>query len=108
MSSELKVKVKFFSPQNGGRSELSENLLSNGVYRPHFVVIDINGNSPEDYLGVAFIDQSDILISEKEVLATVVKMYDGVDYSKLTNGVNFTIREGEAIIGSGTVVANDT
>ncbi|WP_422379081.1 hypothetical protein [Marinicellulosiphila megalodicopiae] len=106
MSSELKVNVKFLSHQNGGRKVLPEDLLSSGMYRPHFVVIDKKNS--EEYLGVAFISQSKKLIAEEEVIATAIKMYENVDYTELTIGTTFTIREGSAIIGYGTVISSGT
>ena len=113
MKKELNVKVKFFSKENSGREELPEDLLSIGTYRPHFVigdpgqkkaVVNENNEGLEDYLGVVFISQEGALKKEKEIEAVVTMPYPETDYSNLINGVTFTIREGDKIIGNGKVI----
>lgn len=113
MNNELTVKVKFFSSINGGRSILPPDLLSSGGYRPHLVVGNLdtkestaalNNTIQEDYLGIVFISQEEVLIPEKEVIAKVKKVYCDVDYSKLISGATFTIREGGSIVGNGCVL----
>jgi hypothetical protein len=113
MEDWLRLKVKFFSYKNGGRITLSENMLSTRLYRPHLVVGDPNQKHTkysekhsciENYLGVVFIEQSDKLVADKEILVTVLKPYEGVDYSELVSGVTFTIREGGKVVGNGIVL----
>ena len=108
MNEELNVKVKFFSEKNGGRTLLPEDLLSIGEYRPHFVAGDpdqkTTNKTPENYLGIAFISQDEPLKEEKEIKATVSKIYPEVDYSTLITGATFTIREGAKIVGNGSVL----
>jgi len=112
MKNELKVKVKFFSEENGGRKQLPKDLLSIGTYRPHFVVgdpeqkeaiVDENNTSQENYLGIAFISQVGDLKAEKEIEAVITAVYSEVVYSSLVSGTTFTIREGGNIVGNGRV-----
>jgi hypothetical protein len=103
LSELLIVSVTFFSASNGGRKNLPGNLLSGGIYRPHFV-IDSNNQNKEEYLGVAFQSQQNELEADKKIDALVSKLYPDVDYSGLTSGTTFTIREGNKIVGIGIVV----
>ena len=113
MNKELKVKVKFFSEENGGRQLLPEDLLSIGTYRPHFVVgnpeqkealVDENNTSQENYLGIVFISQAGTIKAGKEIEAVITTVYPEVDYSSLVSGATFTIREGKSIVGNGEVI----
>jgi hypothetical protein len=113
MKKELKVKVKFFSEECGGRQQLPEDLLSIGTYRPHFVVgdpeqkpviVDKHNKSQECYLGIAFTSQEGALKAENEIEALVITVYPDVDYSELVSGSTFTIREGQKIVGNGKVI----
>ena len=113
MVERLKVKVKFFSKKEGGRSQLPPDLLSTGVYRPHLVVgsadqkqpfVDAKNRGVGDYLGVAFVTQDEKLLAGKEVVSEVIMPYEDIDYSALCPGVTFTIREGGSIVGNGHVL----
>jgi len=113
MTARLKVKVKFFSPKNGGREKLPRDLLSSRVYRPHFVVgnpdqkralVNEQNQSTENYLGVTFVAQDAPLEAEQEIHAEIETVYTGVDYSSLRKGTTFTIREGGSIVGNGKVL----
>lgn len=113
MNKEMKVIVKFFAENNGGRVQLPEDLLSVGTYRPHFVVgnpdqikalLNKNNIGNEDYLGVVFTSQKGALKEEKEIEALVTTLYPEVDYSGLVSGATFTIREGQKIVGNGKVI----
>ena len=113
MNKELRVKVKFYSEENGGRNQLPEDLLSVGTYRPHFVVGDpeqkkaiVNENNvgQEVYLGVSFSSQEGALKPEHEINAVVSTIYPDVDYSALVTGATFTIREGQKVVGNGKVL----
>ena len=113
MKKELRVRVKFFSKYDGGRTELPKDLLSSGNYRPHFVVgspdqkqaiADENNVGLEDYLGVVFIKSRGSLMAEQELEASVSLLYPGVDYSALKKEATFTIREGGKIVGNGKII----
>jgi len=113
MNKELKVKVKLFSEKNGGRHHIPKDLLSTGKYRPHLVVgdpnqkvaiVDENNVGTENYLGVTFVFQEGALEEEKEFNAIVATIYPDVDYSSLTKGATFTVREGHKIVGNGRVL----
>ena len=113
MNKEFRVKVKFFSEENGGRLQLPEDLLSIGTYRPHFVIgdpeqitaiVDDNNIGQENYLGIAFTSQEGALKADKEIEALVTTVYPDVDYSGLVSGATFTIREGRNIVGNGKVI----
>ncbi len=112
MNKEHRVRVKFYSKENGGREKLPTDLLSSGKYRPHFVVDQNHRNIFQDekktakvqYLGIAFLNQKSELKENQEIEDTVLALYSGVDYSSLTTGVTFTIREGGRIVGNGKIL----
>ncbi len=69
-------------------------------YSPHFVV---NGTS--DYLGVRFLNIPDNVKPNSMYEQRVALLYaDTVDYSELTTGVDFEIREGGKTVGKGMVM----
>ena len=84
--------VRFFSKKR----KTSPNL-TNGKYNPHLV---IKGNI--EYLGVTFIDGEEVAF-DKEIIASALPLYEGVDYSGLTKGTKFMIMEGGNIVGEGIV-----
>ncbi len=86
------VKVNFFESK---RKTLP--LLQKG-YRPH---LKISGD--DEYLGVVFVD-SDDFIYDKEILAVITTIYEGVGYHKLKVGEKFEILEGANIVGAGEVL----
>ena len=71
--------------------------LTNGKYNPHLV---IKGDT--EYLGVTFIDGEEVIF-DKEIIASALPLYEGVDYSGLTEGTKFMIMEGGNIVGEGIV-----
>ena len=71
--------------------------LTNGKYNPHLV---IKGDT--EYLGVTFIDGEEVIF-DKEIIASALPLYEGVDYSGLTEGAKFMIMEGGNIVGEGIV-----
>jgi len=71
--------------------------LNNGKYCPHLV---IKGDT--EYLGVTFIDGEEVVF-DKEIIASALPLYEGVDYSGLTEGTKFMIMEGGNIVGEGIV-----
>ena len=67
------------------------------LLNPHLV---IKGDT--EYLGVTFIDGEEVVF-DKEIIASALPLYDGVDYSGLTEGTKFMIMEGRNIVGEGIV-----
>lgn len=103
--------VVFLPPEEGGRSQPLSSLQG-CQYRPHLVVGDPGQGLAivtednvllEHYLGVAFFDGEGFRWGEP-LLAELVLMYEGVDYSALAQGATFTIREGGRIVGYGEAV----
>ena len=84
--------VKFFS-----KKRKTPPNLSNGNYYPHLVIKD-----DTEYLGVCFIDGEEVIF-DKEIIASALPLYEGVDYSGLTEGTKFMIMEGGNIVGEGIV-----
>lgn len=96
----LEVKVQFFDKHKGGRN-VPPNL-SDGVYRPHFVVSDCSNS---EYLGIQFIPIEGIEVAfNQEIITTVKLLFDGVDYSPLNKGTYFYIMEGSRKVGTGCVL----
>lgn len=85
----IEVNVLFFSKKR-------KSLPCPFDYRPHFVV---NGS----YLGVQFVE-CDLTEFDKFGTAIVKLIYDGVDYSPLTENTQFDIVEGATIVGKGYVI----
>lgn len=84
--------VKFFSKKR----KTPPNLTS-GKYYPHLV---IKGDT--EYLGVCFIDGEEVIF-DKEIIASALPLYEGVDYSGLTKGTEFMIMEGGNKVGEGVI-----
>jgi hypothetical protein len=101
---KLDVKVTFFKPEDGGRERTPERLLESKQYRPHLLVYATEKIRSKHHMGVCFISQQNDLVAGFECEAKVVLMYDGVDYSRLVQGANFTIVEGQRIVGNGFVL----
>lgn len=71
--------------------------LTSGKYYPHLV---IKGDT--EYLGVCFIDGEEVIF-DKEIIASALPLYEGVDYSGLTKGTEFMIMEGGNKVGKGVI-----
>lgn len=84
------VKVLFYSNRR--------KTLPLPDYRPHFVV-----NGKTEMLGVQFIE-CDLTEFDKYETAIVRLVYDGVDYSALTENAQFNIVEGPFVVGKGYVI----
>jgi hypothetical protein len=84
--------IKFFS-----KKRKTPPNLSNGNYYPHLV---IKGDT--EYLGVCFIDGEEVIF-DKEIIASALPLYEGVDYSGLTKGTEFMIMEGGNKVGEGVI-----
>ncbi len=68
------------------------------AYRPH---LHIKGT--DEYLGVQF----DNLVKSRfgeHIICNINPLYTGADYSKLTNGTLFEIKEGRNTVGEGFVM----
>ena len=103
MSHLLNVRVKFYSPENGGRETLPPDLLSSGEYQPHFV-LDKIVDDKEVCLDICFISQLGDLIAEDEIVATIRTLAPDDDNSPLIKDTTFKIREDKHIVGEGTVL----
>ena len=84
--------VKFFS-----KKRKTPPNLTNGKYYTHLV---IKGNT--EYLGVCFIDGEEVIF-DKEIIASALPLYEGMDYSGLTEGTEFMIMEGGNKVGEGII-----
>ena len=111
MAGAIRIRVRFLPEVEGGRRTLPSDLLSCGTYRPHIVVgeemralVNEAGVSTEDYLGIVFIAQTEPLFAGQEIEAEITKAYPNVDYSLLTQGAMFTVREGASIVATGHVL----
>lgn len=67
--------------------------MSNGKYYSHLVI-----KRDTEYLGVCFIDGEEVIF-DKEIIASALPLYEGVDYSGLTKGTEFMIRKGGNKVG---------
>ena len=103
---QLRVRVRFVRFEDGGRRAPPTELTS-GLYRPHFVVEPLKDRTlqPEEYLGVMFIDGPETAVPDVDVDATVLLVYQDVDYGSLQRGVRFRIMEGAHAVGTGIVLA---
>ena len=84
--------VKFFS-----KKRKTPPNLSNSNYYPHLV---IKGDT--EYLEVCFIDGEEVVF-DREIIASALPLYEGVDYSGLTKGTEFMIMEGGNKVGEGVI-----
>ncbi len=94
----MKLIIKFYSPEENGRDQLPD--LSSGLYRPHLVV---DGCPKDEYLGVQFISSSSPIEFNTDIQTTVKLPYNEIDYSPLSSGVTFIIKEGSKTVGTGCV-----
>lgn len=106
----LEVDVTFLSADEGGRQVLP-SFNDQHWYRPHLVIQDPGLGTAvggDRCLGVAFVDGPEKpRPSQFERYRLRLLYYPTVDYSGLTPGTTFTIREGSRIVGSGTVITRD-
>lgn len=68
------------------------------LYRPHFIV-----SGTDEYLGIIF-TKLDIASLGEYTIGIIEFLYEGVNYSKLTSGANFLIKEGSSEVGKGFVL----
>jgi hypothetical protein len=105
--------------EQGGRSvSFPPNALKTKSYRPHIVIGDINQReatveivdgrkqSKEKYLGVTFFDGPEDVPFDLPIRVRMVLMYyPELYYSEVVPGETFTIREGDLVVGYGTIRA---
>jgi len=72
--------------------------FKDGCYMPHIVI-----DGTKEYLGVAFID-ADIFEFDKKGTGIIKTLYKIENYKDLTVGTEFTIREGNKIVGKGKII----
>jgi hypothetical protein len=90
----LSVVVRLLAPAKGGRVAAP---FADGRYRPHLRV------GPDgEYLGVVFVGGGELPLGS-ECAATIELVYEGVDYTALRPGVEFSVLEGARVVGSGVV-----
>lgn len=91
--------ITFFPPEDGGRRIPPQPPFSiDRSYRPHIVV---DGESA--YLGVHFVGGTETTAGETGRFS-FIELFPDVDYSSLTAGVKFTVREGSNIVGNGVIL----
>ena len=100
---EIETEIILFSPESGGRKSISQLK----GFMPHLVIGSSHLKAKdEDYLGVVVIQPSSMInYSTPTRVRFGLMYYPKVDYSKLVVGVEFTIREGSSVIGSGKVLS---
>ena len=104
--------VTFLSPEEGGRKSPAWDDYR---YRPHLVVgdpaqrhaiTDEKGMGVEEYLGVSFGgDGRKLAAGVPHDVTLTLAYHPQVKYAALQPGATFTIREGGAVVGYGTVKA---
>jgi hypothetical protein len=111
-SATVLTEVVFLSPADGGRQQPPE-LGAALTYRPQVVVQDRqvrqarvrDGNVvDEPYLGVTFLDGPREIRFGEPAKVLLGLDYPNVDYSSLSVGAAFTVREGAKIVGHGIVI----
>lgn len=108
---QIHAHVTFLTAAEGGRQS---PLVASDRYRPHIVVgdpdqrraaVDADGVGTEDYLGVQFVGSGlPMAPGTAYEVPLVLLYYPRVDYSALTIGATFTLREGGRVVGYGEVL----
>jgi translation elongation factor EF-Tu-like GTPase len=94
---KIEVEMAFLTKAEGGRDQ-PPILATPTMYRPHLVVGD------GEYLGVIFLAAPEFIEPQESFSATLGLVYHpNVDYSALTPGAEFTVREGARVVGRGRV-----
>ncbi len=106
------VNATFIAPDDGGRSTLP-TFGGETWYRPHIVIQDLDDRAEdsrnEEYLGVQFLNGPSNARFRTSLRYTLCLMYHPhVDYSDVTEGATFTMREGARLVGFGEVVSRTT
>jgi translation elongation factor EF-Tu-like GTPase len=98
-SSQIEVEMVFLTTAEGGRKR-PPVFTTPTNYRPHIVVAGTT-----DYLGVIFEAAPEFVQAQVPFTATLgLLFYPKVDYPALVAGVEFTIREGARVVGTGRVI----
>ncbi len=107
----IRASVTFLTPEEGGRSQ---SAYDSPLYRPHLVVgdptqraalTDDTGSATEKYLAVRFTgDGTELPAGEPQEVTLELVRSQEVDYSDLSPGSTFTIREGGRVVGFGHVL----
>lgn len=94
---QLQIELCFKTTELGGRTGWVD--LTSCRYRPHLVV------DSGEYLGVCFVNSSPARARPGDaVIATVLLVYPGVDYSALVPGAEFKVIEGINTVAIGKVL----
>lgn len=102
----IRVQLVLRAPSEGGRATPATD---SSQYRPHLVLEEPgalgHGTDLEDHFGVAFCGEGQLLEVGRLYELEVELIYHAyLDYSALSPGAAFTLREGSKIVGTGTVV----
>ena len=92
----FEVEYIFYS---GKRKEMP--ILNTKVYRPHVVI-----NGSKEFLGICFVNGT---VNQFDQLGTgtIEGLYSPYMYDCLTEGIEFTIREGNKIVGRGKILVRN-
>jgi hypothetical protein len=109
----ITAEIVFLRHEDGGRVQ-SPLFGLDSRYMPHLVVqdrivstavIDPDGMSREDYLGVAFVDgPTDYRLGEVAECELELMYYPNVSYDEVVPGATFTLREGARTVAHGVVL----
>ncbi len=91
------AEVTFLSASEGGRLSIPEPPW--GAYMPHLVI-----EGGIEYLGVRFVEGPRVAAGEAARFRLVLMYHPRVDYSALTSGTPFTVREGAKTVARGRVL----
>ncbi|MBI5529483.1 MAG: hypothetical protein HY897_24420 [Deltaproteobacteria bacterium] len=109
----IEATVTFLPKSEGGRNWY-DGMLRTGQSWPHIVIGDPGQRKAivtetnlctEEYLGVAFTDGPEHVEPGVPTTVTMALVYwqPGFEYSAAVPGATFTLREGPAVIGFGTI-----
>jgi len=89
------AKIKFYSPENGGRL----NLPFGSGYSPYAIIPNENFR-----YAVILHDISDLVIYEEEFIAIIEYRYNTIDYTKLDLADFFHLMEGKRLVGIASII----
>jgi hypothetical protein len=102
----VEAEITFRTQEEVGRKNPLVLNHPTARYRPH---VTLNMSRPPEHvpgterLGVEFPQQCPDLKPEVSTMLRFQPLYEGVDYSGLTPGVQFRILEGPLLVGTGVV-----
>ena len=109
----VELSLTVLAKSEGGRNA---PIIDQEQYMPHIVIgdpnqrratVDDDGCCNEDYLGVRLLGNGEVLMPGAEWRICVALMYyPDVDYSAVTKGARFTMREGGRVVAFGEVVGD--